>query len=62
MRREFAIVGFEGHDAALSRTARVAEGGLAGVFRGQVTAYLLSDIKINRFLMLGVSVTDNDMD
>ena len=34
---EFAVESFEGHDAALSGAARVSKGGLASVFRGQIT-------------------------
>ena len=37
MGREFAVEGFEGHDATLSRTAGVTQGWLAGILRGQVT-------------------------
>jgi len=37
MGREFAVEGFEGHDATLSRPAGVTEGRLAGILRGEVT-------------------------
>jgi len=36
MGREFAVEGFEGHDATLSRTAGVTQGRLGSVLRGQV--------------------------